>query len=78
MSCGENLLPMFFLRAAELLTVRPEACCVIEDSVAGVQAAVAAGMPVLAIPNTLPTEMLSAATKVVRSYPEIARLLCRD
>ncbi|GGJ46073.1 HAD family hydrolase [Deinococcus roseus] len=39
--------PDLFLLAAETLGYRPENCLVIEDSITGVQAAVAAGMPVL-------------------------------
>lgn len=39
--------PDVFLFAAETMGVKPEACLVIEDSVPGVQAARAAGMPVV-------------------------------
>src|SRR5687768_16791637 len=41
--------PDIFLHTAKLLNVPPEACCVIEDSAAGVAAAGAAGMDVIAI-----------------------------
>ena len=41
--------PEVFLRAASLLSTKPEKCLVIEDSIAGVEAGVAAGMKVLAI-----------------------------
>ncbi|MSU20490.1 MAG: HAD family phosphatase [Pedosphaera sp.] len=67
--------PDIFLRAAELLQIRPNACCVIEDSAAGVEAALAAGMKVIAITNTLVADRLSRATHVVASYEEIERLL---
>jgi HAD superfamily hydrolase (TIGR01509 family) len=43
--------PDIFLCAAELLGVEPAACVVLEDSIAGVRAAVAAGMPVIAVPE---------------------------
>jgi len=43
--------PDVYLRAAELLNVLPERCLVIEDSRVGVQAAAAAGMRPLAVPN---------------------------
>jgi len=66
--------PDVFLRAAELLSRAPETCAVIEDSSAGVEAARAAGMEVVAITNTLPRELLSHATRVVDSYQEIADL----
>lgn len=67
--------PDIFLRAAELLGVAPGACCVIEDSEAGVEGARAAGMSVIAITNTLPADKLARATRVVRSYDEMERLL---
>lgn len=67
--------PDIFLRAAEQLGVEPAACCVIEDSAAGVTAARAAGMTAIAITNTLPAEKLAHANHVVRTYEEIERLL---
>jgi HAD superfamily hydrolase (TIGR01509 family) len=67
--------PDIFLRAAELLNVAPQACCVIEDSKPGVAASLAAGMEVIAITNTHPAEELRHATQVVRTYAEIERLL---
>ncbi len=70
--------PDIFLRAAELLRVAPKGCCVIEDSAAGVEAALAAGMTVLAITNSLPPEQLARATRVVRTYQEIERCLLED
>ena len=41
--------PEPFLRAAELLGVRPERCLVLEDSRAGLEAAAAAGMAALQV-----------------------------
>jgi HAD superfamily hydrolase (TIGR01509 family) len=67
--------PDVFLRAAALLQVAPERCCVIEDSAAGVEAARAAGMTAIAITNSLPPEALSRAQHVVSNYAEIERLL---
>ncbi len=46
--------PEIFLLAAESYGVRPENCLVFEDSIAGVMAATAAGMPVIAVPDMLP------------------------
>ena len=43
--------PDLFLLAAERLGVEPERCAVFEDAPAGVQAAVAAGMRAVAVPN---------------------------
>lgn len=44
--------PAVYLTAARLLAVSPASCLVFEDSVAGIQAARAAGMRVVAVPAT--------------------------
>jgi len=67
--------PDIFLRAAELLKLPPQSCCVVEDSKPGVAAGLAAGMVVIAITNTHPAKELRHATHVVRAYAEIERLL---
>jgi len=67
--------PDVFLRAADLLNVRPAECCVLEDAAVGVEAARKAGMDVIAITNTLPREQLTHATHVVQNYEEIEKLL---
>ncbi len=67
--------PDVFLRTAELLGVKPGECCVIEDSSLGVEGALAAGMQVIAITNTLPAEKLSRATHVVSNYAELEKIL---
>lgn len=67
--------PDIFFRAAQLLNVRPEECCVIEDTVAGVTAGRAAGMHVIAITNTYPANELRQAHQVVDSYDTIAQFL---
>jgi HAD superfamily hydrolase (TIGR01509 family) len=67
--------PDVFLRAAELLEVEPAHCCVIEDSAAGVEAAITANMKVIAITNSLPKEKLARADYVVSTYREIDELL---
>lgn len=41
--------PEVFLKAADMLLVRPELCYVVEDAEAGIQAAKAAGMVAIAI-----------------------------
>ncbi|MEK7685071.1 MAG: HAD family phosphatase [Verrucomicrobiota bacterium] len=67
--------PDVFLRTAELLAVPAPKCCVIEDAAAGVEAALAAGMKVIAITNSLPKSKLARATRVVSTYDEIDHLL---
>ena len=67
--------PDIFLRAAQLLGVKPEKCWVIEDSKPGVAAGLAAGMSVIAITNTHPANELGHATHVVSTYEEVERLL---
>jgi beta-phosphoglucomutase-like phosphatase (HAD superfamily) len=67
--------PDVFLRAAELLNVNPHRCCVIEDASAGVDAALTAGMAVIAITNSLSADKLAHATWVVKSYKEIEEIL---
>jgi beta-phosphoglucomutase len=67
--------PDIFLRSAQLLEVEPRSCWVIEDSKPGVAAGLAAGMSVIAITNTHPAAELAHATRVVRTYEEIAGIL---
>lgn len=67
--------PDIFLRTADLMGVAPADCCVIEDTTAGIQAGLAAGMTVIAITNTYPAGELTRAHQVVRTYDEISRLL---
>ena len=46
--------PESFLRAAELLAVRPQQCLALEDSYNGVRAAHGAGMATIMVPDMLP------------------------
>ena len=50
-----------FLEVARRLDVMPEACCLIEDAVNGVEAANAAGMRCVAVTTTFRAERLAAA-----------------
>jgi len=55
--------PDLFLEAAKRLGVEPHTCLVLEDSPFGVQAAVAAGMPVILVPDLLhPTDEIRSLT----------------
>lgn len=64
--------PDIFLTAARALGAAPGRCLVVEDSPAGVNAARAAGMGVIAIPDAaLQSERFAAADLIVRSYAEL-------
>ena len=63
--------PEGFLLAASRLEVLPIDCVVIEDAVAGVRAAKAAGMKCIAVINTNPAEVLAEADKVVDSLEAV-------
>jgi len=66
--------PDVYLEAARRLAVAPERCAAVEDSHAGIRAAKAAGMRVVAIPNpSYPPdeEALAAADAIIRSLDEL-------
>ena len=67
--------PDIFLRAADELNVNPKESCVIEDSEAGIEAGIQAGMHVIAITNSLPKPRLAAAHAVFDTYQEIRTYL---
>jgi beta-phosphoglucomutase len=63
--------PETFLKAAEKLGLAPARCAVVEDAVPGVQAARAAGMPVVGVTTTRTHEDLARANYVVESLSEL-------
>jgi beta-phosphoglucomutase len=63
--------PQTFLKAAEKLALPPRCCVVVEDAVAGVQAAKAAGMPVVAVTTTRPREELRQANLIRDSLTQL-------
>jgi beta-phosphoglucomutase family hydrolase len=63
--------PQTFLKAAEKLGLAPACCAVVEDAVQGVQAARAAGMPVVAVTTTRDRRDLAQADRVVDSLAEL-------
>ena len=69
--------PDIFLLAAKFLGIAPANCCVIEDTVSGVQAANAAGMTVFAIANTFEAKALgqAGASQVFSDYAAISDML---
>jgi sugar-phosphatase len=64
--------PEPYLKGAEILGTRPEACVVLEDAPSGVQAAKAAGMAVVAVATTYRAEDLSEADAVAGSLAEVS------
>jgi len=66
--------PDVYLEAARRLGVAPSRCAAVEDSQNGIRSAKAAGMPVLAIPNTRyppAEEALALADEVLTSIKEL-------
>jgi len=63
--------PQTFLKAAQKLGLPPVCCAVVEDAVPGVQAARAAGMPVVAVTTTRSRDDLAQADRVVDSLAEL-------
>lgn len=63
--------PAIFVQAARGLGCEPEHCVVLEDSTVGVEAAVRAGMPCIAVTNTRPAAKLEAASLVVDSLEDL-------
>ncbi|MEU1630127.1 HAD family hydrolase [Streptomyces sp. NPDC020096] len=67
--------PDLFLYAAKSMGVPPDRCAVIEDSPAGVQAAVAAGMDVYGFAAMTPPAKLAGATALFTDMSELLPLL---
>ena len=65
---------MVFLTAAQQIGVEPRHCTVVEDAIAGVEAARRGGMRCIAVTNTNPAEKLTAAERVVARLDEISPL----
>jgi beta-phosphoglucomutase-like phosphatase (HAD superfamily) len=63
--------PALFFKAARLLGVPPEGCVVVEDAVAGVEAAVRAGMKCIAVAATNPAQALGMADVVVEQLSDL-------
>jgi HAD superfamily hydrolase (TIGR01509 family) len=64
--------PDVFLKAAEILGADPAQCLVFEDSLHGVQAALAAGMKVFAVPSIGPQLIAPLATRVFGTLGDVA------
>jgi HAD superfamily hydrolase (TIGR01509 family) len=63
--------PAVFLEAADCLGVAPDRCIVVEDAIAGVEAAKRAGMRCIAVTVTNPAEALQDADIVVERLDQL-------
>jgi HAD superfamily hydrolase (TIGR01509 family) len=63
--------PTLFLQAAGILGLPPGDCIVIEDSLAGIEAARRAGMKCIAVATTNPAEALAGADMVVERLDQL-------
>jgi HAD superfamily hydrolase (TIGR01509 family) len=77
--------PDLFLFAAERLGVPPAGCIVVEDSIAGVEGAIAAGMPVVGFcggghcpDNHADALIATGCSGVFGRMPDLAEFLCGD
>ena len=64
--------PDIFLEAIRRLGVEPASCLIVEDAVAGVAAAKAAGSKCLAVTSTFPPEKLAAADWIVTDLRNVS------
>lgn len=64
--------PDVFLKAAELVGATPKHCVVFEDTVVGVLAAIAAGMPSLVVPSCDPALLKPLATRMYGHWDEVS------
>jgi beta-phosphoglucomutase len=64
--------PEIYLKAAERLGFSPERCLVFEDSLAGIQAAINAGMKVIGVATTNPPEKMENTDLVIKDFTEVS------
>jgi beta-phosphoglucomutase len=63
--------PDIYLKAAEMLNLRPGECLVVEDAISGVRAARAAGCRCIAVANSFDSNYLSDADWICRSLDKV-------
>lgn len=64
--------PYIYLETAKRMNIHPSKCLVFEDTAAGIQAAIEAGMVAIAVPNPFTIQQdFSKATDTIYSYPDI-------
>ena len=70
--------PEIYIACALAMGISPSRCTVIEDSVAGVTAAKAAGMNCIALTGTFPGEALRGADRIVDSLSVVNKTMLYD
>ena len=70
--------PEIYLKAAALINMQPKDCIVIEDSLAGVQAGLAAGMKVIGVTTTHTPEELNHTNLVINDFTELTAARLRE
>lgn len=70
--------PETYLRTAEALELPTDRCVALEDSVAGVKSAKAAGLTCVAVTNTFPADSLADADEVVASLEDVTPQMLRS
>jgi beta-phosphoglucomutase len=70
--------PEGYLHAASRLEVEPASCVAIEDTPRGIEAALAAGIAVVAVAQTVPASRLTRATRVERSLRQVTESTLRE
>ncbi len=70
--------PEPYLRGAALLGLPPAACVVLEDAPNGINSALAAGIPVLALPTTFPAAELDRATALLPNLAALGATIVGD
>lgn len=63
--------PQIFLLAASRLGIEPSRCIVVEDTISGIKAALAAGMACVAIASTHESIQLQSAHRTIHHYNEL-------
>lgn len=67
--------PEPYLSAARALQVSPRDCLVVENAILGIQAGLAAGARVVAVPTTLPPEDLWEANAILHNLEDVLHVL---
>jgi len=65
--------PDIYLKAAQILGVKPEECLVVEDAISGIKAAKAAGAKCLALTTSFPANLLTEADWICNNLSDVPK-----